>query len=153
DTTDTVDIGAFEAAAPPIVSTPTVSPTNASEGASTSFTVSGTFTDAAATLEQPFTAVVNWGDTTTSTATVSGSGNPFNDSFSGNHTYAQNRLFNVPVAVTDKDGGTGTSTARVVTVANVAPTVGTPTVAPTSANEGSSTAFTVSGTFTDPAGA
>jgi Domain of unknown function DUF11/Carboxypeptidase regulatory-like domain len=147
------DIGAYEAAAPPVVSTPSVSPTTASEGSSTSFTVSGTFTDAAATLEQPFTAVVNWGDTTTSTATVSGSDNPFGYSFSGNHTYAQSGLYNVTVSVTDTHGTTGTSAATVVTVSNVEPTVGTPTVSPTTSNEGSSTSFSVSGTFMDPAGA
>src|SRR6266436_6376219 len=137
----------------PTVSTPTVSPTSTSEGSATSFSVSGAFTDPAGALDQPFTAVVNWGDSTTSTAIVSGSANPFNYSFSGSHTYAQSGGYNVTVSITDKDGGTGTSAARVVSVANVAPTVGTPTVSPTSASEGSSTSFSVSGTFTDPAGA
>ena len=136
----------------PTVATPAVAPTTANEGTATSFTVNGTFTDPAGVLDQPFTAVVNWGDTTTSTATVSGSG-PFNYSFTGNHTYPQNGLYNVTISVTDKDSGVGTSSATVVTVNNVAPTVAAPTVAPTTVNEGASTAFTVSGTFTDPAGA
>ena len=137
----------------PTVSTPVVAPTTANEGASTAFTVNGTFTDPAGALDQPFTAVVNWGDSTTSAAVVSGAGNPFGYSFSGNHTYAQSGSYNVTISVTDKDLGTGTSAATVVTVANVAPTVSTPVVAPTTANEGASTAFTVNGTFTDPAAA
>src|SRR6266436_4709529 len=122
----------------PTVSTPTVSPTSTSEGSATSFSVSGAFTDPAGALDQPFTAVVNWGDATTSTAVVSGSSNPFSYSFSGNHTYAQSGPYNVTVSVTDKDGGTGTSAAAAVTVNNVAPTVGTPVVSPTSTSEGAS---------------
>jgi hypothetical protein len=137
----------------PTVSTPTVSPTSTNEGSSTSFSVSGTFTDPANTLDEPYTAVINWGDNTTDTATVSGSANPFSYSFSGTHTYADAGSYNVTVSVTDTDGGTGTSSATVVTVANVAPTVSTATVSPTSANEGAGTSFNVSGTFTDPAGA
>jgi hypothetical protein len=137
----------------PTVSTPTVTPISTSEGSSTSFSVSGTFTDPAGVLDQPFTAVINWGDSTTSTATVSGSGNPFSYAFSGSHTYADAGSYNVTVSVTDKNGGTGTSAAVAVSAANMAPTVGTPTVTPTSASEGSSTSFSVSGTFTDPAGA
>ena len=137
----------------PTVNAPIVAPTGTSEGSSTAFSVSGTFTDPAGASEQPYTAVINWGDTTTDTATVSGSGNPFSYSFSGNHTYAQSGSYNVTVSVTDKDGGTGTSAATSVTVANVAPTVGTPTVSPTGTITGVSTPFSVGGTFTDPAGA
>ncbi len=138
---------------PPTVDTPTVSPTTTNEGASTSFTVSGTFIDPANALDQPFVALINWGDNTTDTATVTGAGNPFNYAFNGSHTYAQNGSYNVTVSVTDKDGGSGTSAPVMVSVANVPPTVGTPTVSPTSTNEGASTSFTVSGTFTDPADA
>ena len=134
----------------PTVSTPTVAPTSTNEGSATSFSVSGTFTDPGNTFDEPYTAVVNWGDNTTSTAVVSGSGNPFSYSFSGSHTYAQPGSFDVTVSVTDTDGATGTSAATVVNVADVAPTVSTPTVAPTSTNEGSATSFSVSGTFTDP---
>jgi uncharacterized repeat protein (TIGR01451 family) len=137
----------------PTVSTPVVSPTSASEGVSASFSASGTFTDPASGLDQPFTAVINWGDSTTSTATVTGSANPFNYNFGGTHTYAQSGSYNVTASITDKDGGTGTSAASVVTVTNAAPTVGTPIVNPASANRNVSTSFSVSGTFTDPAGA
>ena len=138
---------------PPNVGTPTVSPTNIDEGASTSFNVTGTFTDPADALDQPFTAVINWGDNTTDTATVTGTGNPFSYSFSGNHSYAQGGSYNVTVSVTDMDGGTGTSAPAVVSVANVPPAVATPTVSPTNADEGASTSFNVTGTFTDPANA
>src|SRR5205807_1282863 len=119
----------------------------------TGFSVSGTFTDPAGALDQPFTAVVNWGDNTTSTATVSGAGNPFSYGFTGNHTYAQSGSYNVTVSVTDKDGGTGTSAPMSVAVANIAPTVGTPVATPSNATPGVGTSFAVSGTFADPAGA
>src|SRR5439155_1556789 len=128
-------------------------PTSANEGAATSFSVSGTFTDPAGALDQPFTAVVNWGDGNTDTATVTGSANPITYTRSVSHTYAQSGTLNLTESVTDKDGGTGTSAAAPVSVANVAPTVGTPIVSPTLVNTGQATTFSVSGTFTDPAGA
>lgn len=109
------DIGAFEATAP-TVNTPVVSPTGTGEGTITGFSVSGTFTDPAGVLAQPFTAVVNWGDSTTSVATVSGSGNSFSYNFSGSHTYAQNGSYGVTVSVTNSGGGTGTSAPTSVTV-------------------------------------
>src|SRR5205807_699168 len=95
----------------PTVGTPIVSPASASEGAAAAFSVSGTFTDPAGALDQAFTAVVNWGDAATDTATVGGNANPFSYAFSGSHTYAQSGSYNVTVSVTDKDGSTGTSTA------------------------------------------
>src|SRR4029077_12288549 len=127
--------------------------TSANEGSTTSFSVSGNFTDPAAALDGPYTAVVNWGDSTTTAANISGSGNPYGYSFSGSHTYAQSGSYNVTVSVTDKDGASGTSLPVTVAVANVAPTVGMPTVTPPAASEGSATSFSVSGSFTDPADA
>jgi len=62
---------------------PNVGPTATTAGHGTVFTVQGTFTDPDA-QDQGFTAIVHWGDTTTSTATVSGRAYTFN----GNHTYA-----------------------------------------------------------------
>src|SRR5207249_3793485 len=115
----------------PTVSAPTVTPTLINLNESTRFSVSGTFTDPAGALDQPFTAVVSWGDGSTSTATVSGPGTPLCHSFSGSHTYAQSGNYSVTVAVTDKDGHSGTSSAAQVAVVNVAPTVSTPTVTPT----------------------
>src|SRR5207302_5490251 len=110
----------------PTVGTPTVSPTTANEGAVSLHDALPIFTDPAGALDQPFTAVINWGDSTTSTATVSGSANPFSYSVSGTHTYTSTGTFNVTVSVTDKDGATGTSAATPVTVANLSPTVSTP---------------------------
>ena len=129
---------------PPTVDTPTVSPTTTNEGASTTFSVSGMFTDPANALDEPFTAIINWGDNSTDTATVTGSGNPFNYAFSGNHTYAQSGSYDVTVSVTDKDGGTGTSSAVMV---NVAAAFTTAThfgiIAPNSATAGTAFGFTV----------
>ena len=51
--------------------------------------------DPGGAAEAPYTAVINWGDSTTDTATVSGSGNPFSYSFNGNHTYAQSGNYEV----------------------------------------------------------
>ena len=138
-------------AGPPVVNAPTVTPnTGINEGSSTSFTVSGTFADPVGSSEGPFTAVVNWGDgSPTSAATATSN----SYSFSGSHTYAVAGSYSVKVSVTNVDTLTGTSAATGVTVANVAPTVSTPSVSPTTVIKGTSTPFTVSGTFNDPAGA
>src|SRR5439155_1056405 len=92
-------------------------------------------------------------DGTTSTATVTGAANPFSYAFSGSHTYAQSGSFNVTVSVTDKDGAIGTSAATPVTVANTAPTGGTPSAPPTTASPRPAASLSVSVTFNDPAGA
>jgi large repetitive protein len=134
------------------VTTPIVGPTSTSEGAVTSFTVTGTFTHPPGAARQPLTATVDWGDGSTSPAPVS-AGATFGYSFSGNHTYAASGTYDVTVAVADKDGPTGTSASSPVTVDNAAPTVAAPTVSPTTTNEGAATTFTVTGIFTDPGGA
>src|SRR5262249_45248494 len=123
-----------------------------SEGSSTSFSVSGTFTDPAGALDQPFTAIIHWGDGSTDAATVSGSSNPFAYAFSGSHTYAQSGAYDVTISVTDKDGATGTSAPASVTVANAPPTVGSAARRPGKACEGSGPSCTVRGTYTGRAG-
>ena len=139
---------------PPVVSTPVVSPTIASEGAASNFSVSGTFTDPAGALDQPFTAVVDWGDSSTDTVTVSGGGNPFSYAFNGNHTYAEEGVYNVIVSVTDKDGGVGTSAATLVTVSDPQITSLASANLPANAVEGTPLAAIAGiATFTDPAGA
>src|SRR5207253_2628781 len=45
-----------------VVGTPTVSPSRTNEGANTSFSVNGTFTDSAGASEAPLTVSVDWGD-------------------------------------------------------------------------------------------
>jgi hypothetical protein len=136
----------------PMVDTPTVSPPT-TEGTSTFFNVSGTFSDPGGTFDEPYAAVIDWGDGTTDYAIVSGGGNPYSYSFNGSHTYAQNGSYSVTVSVTDQNGSTGTSNAATATVTNVAPTVDTPFVSPAKTTEGTETGFSVSGTFFDPAGA
>src|SRR5205085_2308292 len=116
----------------PTVSTPTLSPASLTAADRTSVRYASTFGDRARALNQPYAAVIHWGDNTTSTATVSGGANPFGYGFTGSHTYAQSGSYNVTVSVTDKDSSIGTSAATAVSVANVAPTVSTPTVSPTS---------------------
>src|SRR5207237_3835626 len=69
----------------PTVGTPSVSPPSSSEGSSTSFSVSGTFTDPAAALDQPFTAVVSWGDGVTDTIGSAASRERVNYAVSGTH--------------------------------------------------------------------
>src|SRR5262249_33676817 len=138
---------------PPTVDSFNASPSRTGEGAGTGFSVSGTFSDPNGAAEAPFTAVVHWGDGTTDTVAVSGTANPFGFAFDGNHTYAPSGTYNLTVPVTNKDRAGGTSAAVSVGVANVAPMVAMPTASPTGAGEGTGTAFSVSGTFTDPAGA
>jgi PKD domain len=138
--------------APSTVTTPIVGPASTSEGAVTDFTVTGTFTHPLGAAREPFTATVNWGDGSTSPATVS-AGATFGYGFSGRRTYAASGTYNVTVTVTDKDGAARTSASSPVTVGNAAPTVAAPTVSPTTTNEATVTTFMVTGTFTDPGGA
>jgi hypothetical protein len=128
----------------PDIDPPAVSPTTSiNEGASTAYTISGTFTDDAA--ESPWTGLIDWGDGNTSTATI-GSGTY---SLSGNHTYATAGIYSITARITNTDGHTGISPGTTVTVSNVAPVVGTPSVTPTTASKRVATTFTVTGTFTD----
>jgi hypothetical protein len=103
-------------------------------------TVSFTFTDANPTATTAdFTATTNWGDATTSSATVTG---PVAGKFTvtGNHQYAEEGHYNVTVSVTD-DGGSsitlhGTATVSDAALAGVASTLhgGTEGVTPGSAS-------------------
>jgi hypothetical protein len=88
-----------------------------------------TFTDAdTANGPGDFTAVISWGDGTTSPGTVTGGAGTF--TVSGSHTYATSGSF--PVTVTLTDDAPGTATATVTSTANVAdsiasiPTLGFP---------------------------
>jgi hypothetical protein len=66
----------------------------------------GTFTDAnPAGQATDFTAVVSWGDGTTSTGTVTGSaGGTF--TVTGAHSYAEDGTYPITVTVTDTGGAT-----------------------------------------------
>jgi hypothetical protein len=100
---------------PPAVAAPTVTPEPSDEGQAA--TASAAFTDAGAN-DGPFTCTVDYGD---------GSG-PVGGTVAGStctgatHTYADDGLYTVEVAVTDKDGGTGTASAG-HQVDNVAPSI------------------------------
>jgi uncharacterized repeat protein (TIGR01451 family) len=100
------------------------------EGESVTFT--GTFSDPG-TLDT-HTIEWNYGDGSTATG-----------SLTTTHVYANNGIYTVTLAVTDKDGGVGRD-MLIVTVNNVAPTVDSGSNVTT--NEGDNVHF--AGTFTDP---
>ena len=114
----------------------------ASEGTSASFSL-GSFGDPGD--DDPWEVTVNWGDATAATVFDENAPGPIT---AKSHTYADDGIFTVTVAVREDDGAGATATATfTVTVANVAPDV-TPPAAQT-ANEGASTLYDL-GSFTDP---
>ena len=126
---------------PPSVGAVTVSPEPSNEGQSV--TASASFTDPG--VNDTHTCTVDYGDGsgplpgTVSAGTCTGPAHVYADEGTGSYT--------VTVSVSDTDGGTGSNTGS-HSVLNVAPTVATPTVVPSSSNEGQS--VTASATFTDP---
>ncbi len=112
---------------------------NATLNEGSTYTATGSFTDPDSTS---WTATVDYGDGSGSQPlTLAGT------NFSLNHIYKDSGIYTVTVSITDNQGATGTGTAA-ITVNNVAPTVGTITVAtsPVQVN----TAITASANFTDP---
>lgn len=108
-----------------------------------SIELSATFTDAE--IADTHTAVIDWGDGTTSIGVVDeedGSG-----TVTGSHIYADNGSYTVTVYVTDNHDTVGSATAT-VTVANVAPDL----VAGLSYTKdgNNETAVVISGRFDDP---
>lgn len=85
-----------------------------SEGSSVNY--SATFTDV--DPGDLHTAVIAWGDGTTSTGTIGYSGGV--GTVSGSHVYADNGSYTVTVTITDRYGLSGTRTST-ATIANVAP--------------------------------
>jgi hypothetical protein len=79
----------------------------ATEGSAFSGTV-GSFSDAnPAATPADFTAVINWGDATTTAGVVTGAaGGPF--TVSGSHTYVEEGSYTISVTVTDDGGSTAT---------------------------------------------
>jgi PKD repeat protein len=120
----------------------TASVTASSEGVSSS-SLSASFTDAnTAAPAGDFTATINWGDNTTSTRVVTGSGGTY--SVSGGHQYAEEGTYTVSVSVADV-GGSSASLSTTAAVADVALSATAQTV---TATEGAS--FTgVVATFAD----
>jgi PKD repeat protein len=126
---------------PPTVGTVAVAPSPSNEGQAV--TASAPFTDPG--VNDTHTCTVNYGDGsgplpgTAAGGTCTGPSHVYADEGTGTYT--------VTVSVSDNDGGTGTNSGS-HSVLNVAPTVATPSVVPSSSNEGDS--VTASATFTDP---
>jgi hypothetical protein len=95
----------------------TATPVSTTEGQSFNGQVA-TFSDSTypGNTSADFTATIDWGDGTTDTGTVTGSGGNF--AVSGSHTYLDEDTFNVTVTVTDD--GPGTASASSVGSAAVA---------------------------------
>jgi PKD repeat protein len=112
------------------------------EGASASHTVA-TFTDAnpGGTVSD-FTATINWGDGSTSSGTVSGSGGNF--TVTGTHAYAEEGTYTVTVSIKDVGG----STASATDTAKVSDAPLTAVASAIHPVEGASASLTVA-TFTD----
>ncbi len=107
------DIGAFELA--PSTFQATGVPVSATADAQFNGTVA-TFTEAVPdTVASDYTATIDWGDGTSTTAgTVGASGGGF--AVSGSHTYANGGTYTTSVTITDVQGATATATST----ANVA---------------------------------
>lgn len=83
-----------------------VTPINSVEGSVFSGTVAS-FTDSPTDPISNYSAIVNWGDGTTSAGSVtSGVGGSFN--VGANHTYAEDGIYDYAVTVNDSDGSSGT---------------------------------------------
>ncbi len=122
----------------PAVRDVTVSPSPSDEGQAV--TASASFADPGAG-DGPFTCTVDYGAGPVDGVVVG-------DTCTGpSHTYGDNGLSAVTIAVTDKDGGTGEDSADHV-VANVVPSVGAVVVSPSPSDEGQT--VTASASFSDP---
>jgi hypothetical protein len=93
-------------------------------GTTVSLTEGAKFSGKVATFSDPdtsataseYTATIEWGDSTSSTGTVSGSGGSFE--VSGEHTYADEGSYAIKVTITDVDNASNEATAN--STANVA---------------------------------
>ena len=93
-----------------------------------------------------FTATINWGDSSTSTGTVSYDGNTGRYAVAGGHTYADDGSYSVSVAVTDQGGAPPITISGSATIADAA--LAGSGAAVVSGTEGA-TAQLVNATFTD----
>ena len=88
----------------------------------TVYTLNATFTDPG--LETIFTSLIDWGDGTSSSGTISISTTPdgITGTVTASHLYATPALYTVQVTVTDEAGDSGTDTTS-LTMLNVAPVI------------------------------
>ncbi len=127
---------------PPVVNAPAISPVPSAEGSGVS--VSAGFTDRGA--NGPYSCSVNYGDDSGALA-GSASGSVCHGPA---HSYGDNGTYQITVAVTDRDGVSGTAN-RTHQVTNVAPAVNAVVINPQPADVGA--AVTAVASFADPAGA
>jgi hypothetical protein len=143
----------FTVAPSPVEVTSVAAPPSPTEGANTGTFTVATFTDSNTTeTASNFTAVIGWGDGTTSTVTsasgISGSNGSF--TVTASHTYAEEITTPtvVSVQILDADGANDSSISSSFTVADAA--LSNLTVnAPASPTEGTSTGTFTVATFTD----
>ena len=87
--------------------------------------VVATFSDSdTANVPGDFTAVINWGDATTSAGTVAGGAGSL--SVSGTHTYAAAGSYTVTVTLSDDPPGTATATVTGTAAVSAAPVIAIP---------------------------
>src|SRR5207249_543336 len=117
------------------------------EGTSTGNVVVATFSDAnPGDHTADFSATINWGDTTSSSGTVTYDAATGTYSVSGSHTYSDEGTFAVSVSIVD-DGGSSASAGLTASVNDAASPA--PSAADFSSTEGTSTGNVVVATFSD----
>ncbi|HJT33147.1 MAG TPA: TIGR03118 family protein [Pirellulales bacterium] len=85
-------------------------PVSLQQGATLSNVAVATFTDAGgAEPDANYTATIDWGDGTTSTGTINGSGNTL--TVTGSHTYTTNGQHAISTTIKDEGGATATATS------------------------------------------
>jgi hypothetical protein len=123
---------------------------SATEGIAFGSTTLATFSDTnTAAPASDFTAIIDWGDGSSSTGTVAGGSGSF--TASGNHTYAEEGAYSIQVVLIDDSPGTATTAVLAsanVTDQSVVATGGFTVGAVEQNNSGDQ----VVATFTDPAG-
>ncbi|HEV3343167.1 MAG TPA: hypothetical protein VG125_22530, partial [Pirellulales bacterium] len=122
------------------------------EGIANSSVLSGaTFTDAnPGDNSADFTATIHWGDSQTSTGTVSYDSVSHVYSVNGSHTYVEEASYPISISIVD-DGGQTTTVTGTAIVGDASLTASPTTITPTEGSLASVTGVTVA-TFTDAAG-
>ncbi len=127
---------------------------NATEGQALNNVQVATLTDAAGTFSNPgdLSAIINWGDSSSSAATLVENGNTGVYVVEGSHTYAEFGSYPIHVTYIDSDGNPGGSTTTSNSMASVADAPLSLSLNPLSPVEGVPLTNVVVGTLTDGAG-